>query len=130
MSLVKDFGWYLVEQGIAGGSTGWELGHESLVQSPDQYIALYEPSSAVDTGTTMERRRFQVLVRSARWDADGGSSKANEIMQVLHRNGLNINETFYTGIIAIQSPGLIRVDELDRHIYSSNYKVLVNAQGG
>lgn len=94
MSAVDDVYTYLETQGIAGGSTGWDLLRRRVMDSPaaDKLIVLTEdggaqPEISEDSGigdAAVQDAGVLVNVRAAAWDGDASREKADEILQALH----------------------------------------------
>ncbi len=94
MSAVDDVYDFLTDQGIAGGSTGWDLLRRRLMDAPvgNPVVVLTEdgggqPEIPTDEGigdSALQDVGVHVTVRAAPWDGDASAAKAIEIYDALH----------------------------------------------
>ena len=94
MSAVDDVYAYLIDQGIAGGSTAWSLARRRLMDAPaeDQIVVLMEdggtaPEIPTDEGlgdSALQDAGVHATVRAGAWDSDASVAKAIEIYDALH----------------------------------------------
>lgn len=94
MGVVSDVFTYLEAQGVAGGSTDWDLLRRRVADKDvtDQLVVLTEdgggvPEIAESPGigdSALKDMGVQVLVRGNPWDGDSSLTKAVEIFDTLH----------------------------------------------
>lgn len=97
MGAVADVTGYLEGQGIAGGSTGWQLFRRRLtdapnVNLPDQCVVVTEDGgsepeiSAVEGigDSALADQGILVSVRGKAWDGDASAAKCQAIYDALH----------------------------------------------
>ena len=111
MGVVQDMFTYLEAEGIAGGSTEWDLQRRRLMDEPteDQLVALTEdggpePEIAESEGigdSALQDVGVLVTVQAAAWDGDGSLAKALEIHTALHgKRGITVGSKTYMRVKA------------------------------
>lgn len=126
MSAVNDVFTYLTAQGIAGGSTEWDLKRRRLMDAPatDQLVVLTEdggraPEIAETEGigdSALQDVGVHVLVRAEAWDGDASAAKAQEVLDALHgRRDVQLDQTTYLRVRALTpEPVFLGFDEQGR----------------
>lgn len=94
MGVVDDVYFFLEEQGLAGGSTEWDLFRRRIMDSPSQAQAVIlsedggpQPDMATNAGigdAAIEDPGVLITVRAEQWDGDSSKEKAAEILEALH----------------------------------------------
>ena len=107
MSVVDDVYAYLEDQGIAGGSTEWDISRRREMDSPmaDQLVVVSEDAGVGDPEMPASPAEFDigvhVTVRGVAWDGDSSAAKALEIHTALH--GLLDTEVGSTTYIRVRA---------------------------
>lgn len=133
---VDDLYQFLETQGLAGGSTNWNLIRRRMGDDPitDQVVVLSEdgglPPEIKETSglgdTALEDPAVLVTVRAAEWDGDASRAKAGDIMAALHgmRNIL-VGTTTYIRIVAqTPEPVFAGFDEKGRPLHTLSFRML------
>jgi len=139
MSAVQDVYDYLLDYGIAGGVTGWDLVRRRLTDTPvgDQVVVISEdggpppeiPSASGLGDSAMKDVGVQVMVRAAAWDGDASAQKAEEVYNALHgQRAVLLGSTEYMRVAArTGEPIFIGFDEQGRPRHTISFLMLTNA---
>ena len=126
MSVVSDLYTYLEAEGIAGGSTGWDLMRRRETDTPasDQLVVLSEdggpePEIAEASGigdSALKDIGVQAMVRAGAWDGDASATKAQAIVTALHgEREITVGLTTYMRVRArTAEPVFVGFDALGR----------------
>ena len=139
MSAVDDVYAYLEDQGIAGGSTEWDLSRRREMDSPvaDQLVVVSEDASQTEpempaSSGIGDSAEFDIgvhiTVRGEAWDGDSSAAKALEIHTALH--GLLDTEIGSTTYIRVKArtaePVFIGFSDNGRPSHTVAFSLLAN----
>lgn len=133
---VNDLYLFLEAQGLAGGSTGWDLVRRRMMDEPvdNQVVVLAEdggvaPEIKETSGlgdTALEDPAVLVTVRANEWDSDASRAKAGDIMAALHgQRNITVGQTTYLRIVAqTPEPIFAGFDEKGRPLHTISFRML------
>lgn len=138
MGVVSDMSTYLEAQGLAGGSTGWDLIRRRVMDEPEdnQLVVLTEDGGAAPEiseafgigDSALKDPGVQVLVRGNPWDGDSSLAKAVEILDALH--GLRDTLIGATTYLRVRSqtaePVFVGFDERSRPQHTLSFLLLAS----
>lgn len=137
MPAVDDVFAYLTAQGLAGGTTGWDLKKRRMMDGTgvaDQMIVLHEdggptPEIKVADGlgdSAMKDVGVFVTVRAGQWKSDDSRAKAQAILDLLHgKLATTIGSTTYLRVMALTpEPVWIGFDEQSRPQHTIAFRLL------
>lgn len=139
MGAVSDVYTFLLAQGLAGGSTGWDLLRRRLMDSPtaDQTVVVTEdggnlPEIREDAGigdSALQDAGVLVTVRAGAWDGDASLTKVLEIYQDLHgKRNIVLDTTTYLRVRArTPEPIFVGFDDQGRPRHTISFLLLVDA---
>jgi hypothetical protein len=137
MSAVADVVAYLVDEGVAGGSTGWPIFRRRLNDTSDRQIVVTEdgglpPLIRPEEGLGSSSHRdvaVLVTVRGEQWDSDSTEAKASEIFSELHGLlAVTLGGTEYLRVAAqTASPVFAGFDETGRPVHTIGFRLATAA---
>ncbi len=129
--LLDELGSYLTNQGLVGGSTGWQLFEGFIPATPDQVVVLLDAQSGEprEYAYLLRRPHFQVLVRGGpRTDGDSLTAARTQIIAILAALDGLVNTTlgspgvYYPYIWAIGGMADATWDVNQRPEFRQNYR--------
>lgn len=136
MPTVNDVSSFLEQEGLVGGSSGWDVVRRRLSDQPipDQVVVVSEdggppPEIPADEGlgdSALADRGVLVTVRAAAWDSDASSEKASAILTALHGlRSTTVGSTLYYRVRALTSePVFAGFDNAGRPVHTIAFRLL------